>query len=53
MFDNKSNQQNLHLIFHNTKINQPGFCKIIADVFKGIYNYLVFDNDPKNKNICL
>ena len=44
MFDNKDNQQNWHLIFHNRKINQQ------ADVFKDAYNYLVLDNDPKNSD---
>ena len=48
MFDNKGNQQNWHLIFHNKKINEQEFCKIITDVFMGTYNYLVFHNNLKN-----
>ena len=44
----KSNSK--YLVFHNGKISQQEFCKIIDDVFRDSYKYLVFDNGPKNPN---
>ena len=46
-FDNKGDQQNLHLVLHNRKIGQQQFCKI-DDVYRGNYKYSVFDNDARN-----
>ena len=48
IFNNIGDSRNLFSVFFNRKFPKSYFTQLIKEVYKNTYDYLVFDNDPKN-----
>ena len=48
LFNNIGDSRNLFSVFFNRKFPKSYFTQLIKEAFKNSYDYLVFDNDPKN-----
>ena len=52
VFHNIGDERNLYAMFHNRKIPKKIFVQIVKDAFQNPYDYIVFDNNPKNPDNC-
>ena len=48
VFDNKGDCRNLFSVFMNRKFSKKYFTKLTDEAYQKSYDYLVFDNDPRN-----